>query len=806
LKSYDRGLLEIFSAEQAEHIQRIRAIADSLAAMPVEARAGAFEEILRRAHTLKGASRAVGLEVTEQLAHRLESLFGRAREALSALREGSLAGVHRGLDAMEDVLAAAIAGRPEPDSAAAFYLLGEGPISEVGRTPWSAAGPPASPSELSPKAAQPRVFSSTGWQGHPGSAVPSEALKDSEFAAVPSEVGQTVSSAAPASGRSLHSLSEPEPATAAPAATEFVRVNAVNIDGLIRSSSQLMASVSAESVAQQRSDDSAWRTSQALTEFLRLRRACKPYLHAHDADADADSAPLRECLEFVDRELHVLASEARSSAAAQHHRAWELRQRVTDLHQNAVKVRMIPAESVFGAFGAMTRQLAQDEGKEIEFRIEGLETQADRLVLQALKDPVMHLLRNAVSHGIETPQQRIEAGKAPLGSVRLRIDARGDRLYLVVEDDGRGLDVAAVTERALALGLIATEEASLASPADLVNLIFRPGVSTSETVTSISGRGMGLSVVAQTVDRLQGEIQIRAGGHGGLQITISVALSISTQHLLLLEAGRFIFGVQTRFVKQLVRVQLSGLQTMEGRDVLMVEGKPVPLARLTDLLGFPANSSAEPAGEARDPWVSIAALVLGEQTIGVIVDRLVDEREAIVKDLGLPSQMSGMTAGGVPLEDGRVALVLNPPALFVRFRETGRGPALRKPSEKPEKTTRRILVVDDSLTTRSLEKSILEAHGFHVSVAVDGVEALEKLSGGSFDLVITDVAMPRMDGMQLLERMKKDNSTARIPVIVVTSLESKEDRQRGMSLGADAYIVKRKFDRQELLRTVRQIL
>lgn len=587
---------------------------------------------------------------------------------------------------------------------------------------------------------------------------------------------------------------------------EFIRVNAANIDALIRSSSQLTASVSAESVARQRADDSTWRVSQTLAEFLRLRRACNPYLHARDAGADADSAPLRECLEFVDRELRALAGEARSSAAAQHHRAWELRQRVTDLHRNAVKVRMIPAESVFGAFGAMARQLAQDEGKEIEFRVDGLETQADRLVLQALKDPVMHLLRNAVSHGIEAPERRTEAGKSALGSVRLRIDARGDRLCVEVEDDGRGLNVEAVTERAVALGLIAREEVGLASPGELTKLIFLPGISTAQAVTSISGRGMGLSVVQQTVDRLQGEIEIRAGGHGGLRITISVALSISTQHLLLLEAGNFIFGVQTRFVKQLVRVQLSGLQTMEGREVLIVEGKPVPLAWLTDLLGFLRNPPPQAAEEPGNPWVSIAVLVLGEQAIGVIVDRLVDEREAVVKDLGLPSQMTGMTAGGIPLEDGRVALALNPPALFARFRETGRGPALRKAPEQPEKSTRRILVVDDSLTTRSLEKSILEAHGFQVSVAVDGVEALEKLSAQTFDLVITDVAMPRMDGMQLLEQMKKRNSTARIPVIVVTSLESKEDRERGMSLGADAYIVKRKFDRQELLRTVRQIL
>jgi two-component system chemotaxis sensor kinase CheA len=317
---------------------------------------------------------------------------------------------------------------------------------------------------------------------------------------------------------------------------------------------------------------------------------------------------------------------------------------------------------------------------------------------------------------------------------------------------------------------------------------------------------MGLSVVEQTVDRLQGKIEVRPRDQGGLQVTISVALSISTQQLLLLEAGGFIFGAPVRCVQQLVRVRLSELQTMEGREVLIVEGRPIPLAHLSDLLELPAKPSIGAAEKDRDPWLSIAALVAGEHTLGVIVDRLVDQREAVVKDLGLPDRMTGMTAGGIPLEDGRVALVLNPAAIFERFRERTKRTAPRKTEEQRDKSTRRILVVDDSLTTRSLEKSILEAHGFKVSVAVDGIEALEKLMAEPFDLVITDVMMPRMDGMQLLEQMKKQKATERIPVIMVTSLESQEDQQRGMSLGADAYIVKRKFDQQELLRTVRQIL
>jgi two-component system, chemotaxis family, sensor kinase CheA len=375
-----------------------------------------------------------------------------------------------------------------------------------------------------------------------------------------------------------------------------------------------------------------------------------------------------------------------------------------------------------------------------------------------------------------------------------------------VEDDGVGLNLAAVRERAVSQGLLGRDEAATASPQEIAKLIFRPGFSTSAAVTNISGRGLGLSVVQETVDRLQGEIEVNTSEHSGLRIAISVALSISTQQLLLVETAGFVFGLPARAVRQLLRVRLSGLRTMEGRDVLMADGKALPLSRLSDMLGLAPKSQQNDEEESRDPWISIVTMAWGEKTAGVIVDRLLDEREAVVKELGLPRHMTGLTTGGILLEDGRVALSLNPAALFDGLQGTARMTPLRKAEQPEEKSAPRILVVDDSLTTRSLEKSILEAHGFQVSVAVDGVEALEKLGAAKFDLVITDVIMPRMDGMQLLERMKAQRSTGHIPVIMVTSIEKKEDQQRGMSLGADAYIVKRKFDQEELLRTVRQIL
>ena len=732
MKPYDRPLLEIFAAEQSEHVQRLRAVAETLSAAPP----AAFQEALRRAHTLKGAARAVGLETTEGLAHRLEALLEGAQEGTVAADAQAAAAVHHVLDAMEDVLASALGNRPEPDVSAATDRL-------------------------------------------------------DRLLAVP---------APPAAAPAAPLL----PSLAAPAA-DFVRVNAARIDVLIRASSQMLASATAESPAGRRTDESLRHAEETLTEFLSFRRECAPYLRRHAGDPEL--TPVRECLEYADGRLRQWLAGARAAAAAQHHQSWEFRQRAEQLHQGAIRVRMIPAESVFGAFGAMVREIAHEEGKQVEFRAEGLETQADRLALQALKDPVMHLLRNAVSHGIEPPGERVAAGKPAAGAIRLRLDANGDRLLVAVEDDGRGLDFEAVAAEALRLGLIAPNDANSLTHEDLSKLIFHPGLSTSKAITSVSGRGMGLAVVEQAVAQLQGELSVRPRPAAGLRIAISVALSISTEHILLLDAAGYTFGLATRFVERLCRPRVSQLASLQGRQAILLDGLPVPVVRLADLLGLPApRAEGNPPREERDPFLSVAVLAADGQNLGLIAERFLDDRQAVVKDLGLAPESSGLASGGVPLEDGTVAILLNPAALIHRFRESGRAPLIRQLIEETQKTPPRILIVDDSITTRSLEKSILEANGYRVAVAVDGMEALERLAAEPFDLVITDVMMPRMDGLQLLQQMKKRSETEQIPVIIVTSLDRREHREQGLSLGADAYIVKRKFDPRELLSAIRQIL
>jgi two-component system chemotaxis sensor kinase CheA len=421
----------------------------------------------------------------------------------------------------------------------------------------------------------------------------------------------------------------------------------------------------------------------------------------------------------------------------------------------------------------------------------------------------VHLLRNAVSHGVETPSER-EAGRKPrAGRVRLSVETRKDRLLVAVEDDGRGLDPARIAQAAIARGLLTPAEAASRSAADLADILFQPGFSTAEAVTNVSGRGLGLSVVRETVARLQGEVAILNRVHGGIRVSLSVPISISTQHVLLVESSGQVFALPASFVERLWRGDVENIERVEGRQAIVLDSRPVFVANLSSVLGITyAGITPRPAGgDHAEGRVNVAVIASAARRAGFMVDRFLDYREAVIKDLGVPPSMSGFTAGGIPLEDGRVAVVIAPGALLDRFLDTGwQAAAIQTPEEAPPRKQPRILVVDDSITTRSLEKSILEAHGYQVRVAVDGVQALEQLRAEPADLVITDIMMPRMDGLELLRQIKGDRDIAHVPVIVVSSMEKREEQERGLSLGADAYIVKRKFDQRELLETVRQIL
>jgi two-component system chemotaxis sensor kinase CheA len=449
-------------------------------------------------------------------------------------------------------------------------------------------------------------------------------------------------------------------------------------------------------------------------------------------------------------------------------------------------------------FRKMVRDLARDQGKKVQFRVTGSEIRADRAVLQALKDPLMHLLRNAVSHGIEAPEEREAKGKVAEGIIALQFSIERGRLMIAVEDDGRGLDAEAVTRAGVAQGIIGGHEAARRSPEQLARLIFEPGISTAEGITELSGRGMGLSVVQESVRRLQGEVEL-GDTECGMRVILSVPLSTWASHLLLISCAAQTFGIPTYAIEHLNRVRIGELETAQGRPVTRAGGRQIPVVRLSNLIGL-SNSDPGPSPDV----LRFVVLKSGDKKAAVAVDAFLGEGSARLQELGVPG-LPRHISGGVIGDDGAPVVVLNPTALVdLSFQQdipmfAGAAPARKEAAPC-------ILIVDDSITTRSLERSILEAHGFKTRIAVNGVQALEILRSDGADLVLTDIEMPQLDGFGLIAAIRADKNLKNMPVIVVSSRGDAVDQKQGLLLGADAYVVKSKFDQAELVQTIRRAL
>ncbi|MCU1238934.1 MAG: CheA signal transduction histidine kinase [Candidatus Solibacter sp.] len=729
-------LAAIFQAEHAEHLGQIRSILALLENVSEAQGRSELDEAFRRAHSLKGAARAVDLPPVEGLAQGLETLFSRVREGTLPLNKKTVTVIHQVLDSSEDCLAGIRENRIPEHPAAALRAMAELLGDEAGLL----ESPPL------PEAAK-----------------------------------------------------TPTPVTVQ--RTEMLRVEGGDLDRLVRSTGQILT----ESLRQKAVTLELFELMRQIKEMESDRaRSQKTFAASWQRFAGtAESSALTQNTrvvqqQFVQQKVRSLVGQSRKVCLLQQRVAWSLQVSAERLQRDVWKARMAPVEDLFEGFRKMVRDLARDEKKEIEFRLNGSDVRADRLVLQALKDPVMHLLRNAIRHGIETPGERVSKGKSPVGSLTVNVESQRGRLVIEVEDDGRGVDFDRVAKLAIEQGVIS---ATVGTPSqDLARILFQPGFSTCTTVTDLSGRGMGLSVVHETVRRLQGDVDFRQKVEPGASILLSVPLSVSTFHMVLVSCQGQTFGIPSHGIERLHRVNLQQVETLEGKPVVNLRGRRIALFSLANLLRIGDGAAAFTGAT-----LPVMLLRSGARYAAVWVDRFLEEREALVQELGMPCPATGNVSGGLLLRDGTVSMVLNPAGLVETSAQSA-APVLKRAQPVSKVAVSSILVVDDSITTRSLEKSILEAHGYRVRVAVDGVEALQLLRAESADLVIADIEMPRLDGFGLLEAMKADKHLDRIPVIIVSSLDRAEHRQRGLGLGADAYVVKRKFDQRELLDAVQQYL
>jgi len=485
---------------------------------------------------------------------------------------------------------------------------------------------------------------------------------------------------------------------------------------------------------------------------------------------------------------------------------------LVDNHLEAMKkVLMLPVSYIVETFPGMVREISREQKKEIDFIIIGAELEIDKRILEELKDPLIHLIRNSIDHGIGKPQERILQNKPVRGTITLAfVPKESGQVEITLSDDGKGIDRTNVLKAAMKSGFLSDEAAGKLEPKDVLDLIFQSGISTSAIITDISGRGLGLTIVSEKVLQLNGKISVESETGRGTTFRILLPLTLATFRGILVKVKEFMFLLPTMNVERVMKVEQKEIKTVENHETLLVDNQIISVVDLGEVLGLHENKNKGPGkidpGSANSNQIRIAIIVSGDDRIAFRVDDMVEEQQVMVKGLGKLLNRVRNISGATILGSGKVVPVLNivdlmKSAVRIRGRESE-----ASVDELIVPKSDKILVVEDSITSRTLIKNILETAGYRITTAVDGADAFTKARTGDFNIVVSDVDMPKMNGFELTAKIRGDKKLSEIPVVLVTALESREDREHGIEVGADAYIIKSSFDQGNLLEVIKKLI
>ena len=767
-----KRLLATFRVEAEEHVSAISSgLIELEKVSSPERRMEIIESVFREAHSLKGAARAVNMVRIESACQSLEGLFASLKAHEVSLSPEVFDQLHH----MVDTLGA--------------FLSDSG--TEVTRSDRS--GPPRIPH--APEVAK-TTLSQPGLQGsqpigrdslprsETGPRLPPEDAVDPRHFAEPTGLSQTL------------------------------RVPMLKVDSLLRQAEEFIP-VKATAVqrivelreigASLASWEKEWRRvrpqARAIPKSLNGEHRSNGESRSSNGQG-ASSSRIAKVLAFLDRSESTLHSVENKLTVLAGHLESDCRvldRRVGDFVEDMKRISTVPFSTLLESFPKLVRDLCRDCGKDADLTIAGSDIEADRRILEEMKDPLMHLVRNCIDHGIETPKQREAGGKPPRATITITISPKSaGKVEIVVADDGAGVDVERVRAAAVKLGVVSPEDARQMDEQQSPLLIFKSGVSTSPIITEVSGRGLGLAIVLEKAERVGGSVSVETRLGIGTTFRLILPLTFARFRGVLVRVGEHLFVLPTTHVQRVFRVGRDEIKSAGNRETIQLDGRAASAVRLGDVLQVVQGNTAP------DPKRKVPVVVLawaGEQ-IAFLVDEVLDEREVLVKSLGRQLPHVHNIAGATLLGTGKVLAVLNVADLMRSAIRMTPVTAIHETEEVPKS----ILVAEDSITARTLMKNILESAGYRVKTAVDGAEALGVLARESFDLVVSDVEMPRMSGFDLTAKIRADKRLNALPVVLVTALESRQDREHGADVGANAYIVKSSFDQGNLLEIVRRLI
>lgn len=775
--------LQYFRIEAREHIERLNADLLELERTPGDAEL--VNRLFRVAHTLKGAARMVSQNDIGAIAHKVEDVLGALRDDGLEATEELVSGLLQAVEVIVGLVTVLEDGEAEDTD--------PGPVLERLQEAMRRAGEPQPAAEA--KTGRSKSKPDGRAKGKPAGKTPPKTAATDQYEDPDS----------PAVGKDGEVASVADPSVAVSAVstdTGYLRVAVDKVDVLANLAGELL-------MHRMRLGDESVRMRNLIGEALRVVRTMqevRQWAETGEVHDLLSGTPAGEVLYPLMARVRTtsLKEGLKGVVADTRRQIAQMDQVATGLHQGIMDLRMLPAATVTIPLKLVVRETAIALGRQARLEVSGEDIEMDKALLDNLKEPLAHLLRNAVDHGIEPPAEREAAGKPPEGAVRLSFARNGAQLVVTVSDDGRGVDLDKVRDLAIRRGLIERRSLQLNDPVELARCLTLPGFSTAATVTEVSGRGVGLDVVARSIQELNGHLQVAPGPGSGVRITLRVPVDLSTMDGFLFTSEGRTLAVAMEHVSNVRYIQPKDISVCAGQRVLRMDGGAVPLVTLGALLG----------GNPAEAVHTAVLFEYGGERIAVGVDRVTGVRTVVIKPLpphvGELPWVSGITV----LPSGLPVVILNLPHLMARAGASGPGDGSRavepaqtvvrpRPGGRSQPTA---LVVDDSLSARMMVKRMLESAGFRAVLAEDGREALERLAGGGIDVLVTDVEMPRMDGFALVRRLREQQATRTLPVVIVSSLQAEKEHKQGRAAGADAFLVKSDLNRKLLEDTIRKVM
>ena len=787
----DEELRELYKTSSSEHLSKLESSTLILEKNPQDS--SALEEFLREAHTLKGDSRMLGLDDIEMLVHHLEDCVEGIKAGKGEITPELCDRLYQGIDAIDRLAHEAVTGEAvEVDTfkvlaslmgaSAVESTAGEADLfdDDVAVSSNSGADLFDDDDSLVNTASEADLFDDDEDTSS------SEADLFEELEPI-TEISATVANKLPVN----------PPAVSKNDKIDTIRVEPQKLDALMTQASEL--AVTKLRISQQMTEIeqisalwSAWSRQGLLgNKFItEIEQSLSP----------EKLQPLQQLLSSTEQRINSLGNliDNLKNRASEDIASLNL---IGDRLESGIQdLRQLPLSTIFNIYPRMIRDLARQQHKQIELIIEGGDIKADKQILEEIKDPLLHLIRNAIDHGIETPQERIVQGKSETAKIVLRGDRTGSSIGIEISDDGRGLNLESIALTALRRKVRTEAELVVMSELEIQSLIFESGFSTRTEITELSGRGVGLDVVRANVERLKGSVQVASTPGNGCKFQVRLNTSLATNKVLIVEVDRTLYALPLESIQTMISIAPQDIYEIEGKPTINFEERSLSITWLASLLQLPTPENYSQGK------LSLACIVLqiGSDLFGVIVDDLVDQQDVVLKPQSKLLKRIPNIMGATILGSGEVCMILNPPDLLHSIKN-GSWQNVSQPTESTS-AKNKLLLVEDSIIIRTQMQKLLKGAGYDVTVAENGAIALHKLQSQDFDLVLSDVEMPQMNGLEMTANIRQNSKYDRLPIVLITTLATSEDKRRGTEAGANAYLTKGDFDQQLLFDTLNRLI